>query len=164
MEWLGSPIVYLEKSSVAARMRELAAAYYSPTACLYHYWHMARGNFRDYLNAEEVSPKKYFYALRPLLAMQWIEQGLGVVPTEFQVLVERLIAEPELKAEIERLLVAKRAGAEMDKRPKIATLSAFIESELERWERQNISGHKNTLTSEKLDVLFREGIAEVWQT
>lgn len=164
MEWLGSPIVYLEETSVASRMRALAAEYYLPTACLYHYWNMARGNFRDYLSGEEVSPKKYFYALRPLLAMQWIEQDLGVVPTEFQILVERLIAEPDLKAEIARLIEAKRAGAERDKRPKIAPLSAFIESELERWERQEITGHKKTLASDKLDALFRESIREVWQT
>jgi uncharacterized protein len=165
LEWLGSPIVYLEKTSVAARMRALAETYYSPTACLYHYWHMARGNFRDYLNAEEVRAKKYFYALRPLLAMQWLEQGLGVVPTEFQVLVERLITEPELKAEIDRLIAAKRAGAELDRGPRIALLSAFIERELERWEQQEVAvGYGEKRTGEELDTFFRESIAEAWQT
>ena len=42
LEWLGSPIVYLEGYSIAAQMRELAAQYYSATASVYHYLHMAR--------------------------------------------------------------------------------------------------------------------------
>src|SRR4030065_2466253 len=41
LEWLGSPIVYLEKYSGAAKMRQRAPEYYSPTAYLYHYLHMA---------------------------------------------------------------------------------------------------------------------------
>ena len=44
LEWLGSPIVYLERYGIATKMREFAQAYYSPSACLYHYLHMARGN------------------------------------------------------------------------------------------------------------------------
>lgn len=59
LEWLGSPIVYLEKYPVAARMRELARVSYSPSACQYHYLHMARGNFREYLRGEIVWVKKY---------------------------------------------------------------------------------------------------------
>src|SRR5689334_14501823 len=45
LEWLSSPIVYLEKLSIADRMRKLVPEYYSPKACLYHYLHMAQGNF-----------------------------------------------------------------------------------------------------------------------
>ena len=136
LEWLGSPIVYLEKYPVAARMRELAQVYYSPSACQYHYLHMARGNFREYLRGEIVWIKKYFYVLRPLLAMNWIEQGLGTVPTDFNVLLDKLVIEPNLRVEIERLLSAKRAGAELDRGPRIEPISRFIERELERWEKQ----------------------------
>ena len=47
-EWLGSPIVYLERQDIAERLRELAQRYYSPLACIHHYLHMAEGNYRDY--------------------------------------------------------------------------------------------------------------------
>jgi predicted nucleotidyltransferase len=164
LEWLGSPIVYLEKYSVAGRMRQLATVHYSPTACLYHYLHMARGNFRDYLKGDEVWVKKYFYVLRPILAMNWIEKGWGVVPTNFNVLVNQLVTEPKLRSEIDRLLAAKRAGAELDQGPRIAPISEFIESELERWERHEIADYKVTLSGDKLDELFRESLTEVWQT
>ncbi len=49
LEWLGSPIIYWEKYSVAQQMRALTSTYYSPKACMYHYLHMARGNYREYL-------------------------------------------------------------------------------------------------------------------
>ena len=163
LEWLGSPIIYLEKYSVTAKMRQLASVYYSPTPCLYHYLHMARGNFRDYLKGDEVWVKKYFYVLRPILAMKWIEKGLGVVPTGFNALVTQLVTEPELKSEIDRLLVAKRSGAELDRGPRIVAISEFIESELERWRQHEIANHKGMPSSHKLDELFRESLAEVWQ-
>ena len=62
LEWLGSPIIYYEKYSVVSQLRQFAQKYYSPSACLYHYLHMARGNFRDYLQGDVVWVKKYFYA------------------------------------------------------------------------------------------------------
>lgn len=164
LEWLGSPIVYVEKYSVATQMRELASVYYSPTACLFHYLHMARGNFREYLKGGEVWVKKYFYVLRPILAMSWIEKGLGVVPTDFNILVERLVTDPILRAEIGRLLSAKRAGAELDRGPRIELISEFIEREFERWETRDIADHKRTVSSAKLDELFRESLTEVWRS
>ena len=97
LEWLDSPIIYKEKYSVAAQMRELAKSYYSPSACVYHYLHMAQGNVREYLKGERVWVKKYFYVLRPILAIKWIEQGYGVAPTSFGTLLERIIPSGELK-------------------------------------------------------------------
>lgn len=162
LEWLGSPIVYLEKYSIAAEMRELTPVYYSPTACLYHYLHMARGNFRDYLKGGEVWVKKYFYVLRPILAMNWIEKGLGVVSTDFNVLVDKLVTDPKLRAEIDRLLSAKRAGAELEGGPRIEPISEFIEQELERWEKKEIVNHTRPAASaNKLDELFRKSLGEV---
>lgn len=161
LEWLGSPIVYLEHGSIAARLRELAKTHYSPSACQYHYLHMARGNFREYLRGETVRVKKYFYVLRPLLAMNWIEQGLGAVPTDFNMLFDKLVIEPNLRVEIERLLSAKRAGAELDCGPRIEPISRFVESELERWEKQKIVSHPSANIADKLDELFRESLAEV---
>ena len=89
LEWLGSPIVYLEQYSAAESMRGLLPDYYSPTTCLHHYLRMARGNYREYLKGDVVWIKKYFYVLRPILAMNWIERVWGVVPTDFNILVDR---------------------------------------------------------------------------
>jgi hypothetical protein len=162
LEWLGSPIVYLEKYSAARKMRRLSASNFSPNACLHHYLHMARGNFRDYLKGDEVWVKKYFYVLRPILAMNWIEKGWGVVPTDFNILVREIVKDPTLKLEIDRLLMEKRAGAELARGPRVAPISAFIEGELARWEHHEIVNQKTSMSLDALDELFRETLEEVW--
>lgn len=163
LEWLGSPIVYLEKYATAQRMRELTPVLYSPVSCSYHYLHMAQGNFREYLQGEKVWVKKYFYVLRPILAINWIEQGMGVVPTEFGVLVDKLIVEPQLRADIDRLVAAKRAGAELDEGRRIESIANFIERELARLEGKAFSHTKHKIPNQELDELFRASITEAWQ-
>ncbi len=163
LEWLSSPIVYLDQYSAAENMRGLLPDYYSPTTCLYHYLHLARGNYREYLKGDMVWIKKYFYVLRPLLAMNWIEQGWGVVPTDFNILVDKLAIEPPVAQEIARLLAAKRAGAELDRGLRIEAFSRFIEEALDRWEKNSVIHQKLTINSLKLDELFRATLAKAWR-
>jgi predicted nucleotidyltransferase len=164
MEWLGSPIVYWDEFTIAARMRELMSKYFSPVACLYHYLHMAQGNYRDYLKGPEVWIKKYFYILRPILAINWIERGFGVAPTEFQVLVEQVVDTPKLKEEIGKLIEAKRRGEELDRGPRIAPISEFIEGELARLENKRFEReyHRPTAPVDEFNGLFRSALDEVW--
>jgi len=162
MEWLGSPIVYLEEYSIAGKMRELTEEYYSPIASSYHYLRMAQGNYREYLKGENVWLKKYFYALRPILAVNWIENELGVVPTEFKALVEKLVKEPKLKKAIDALVQAKRDGEELDYGPRIDPISDFIEQELERFENYEVEYERVLAPIEKLDELFLSALGEVW--
>jgi hypothetical protein len=160
LEWLGSPIVYREKGGTAQRLRGLATEFQSPRACAYHYLHMARGNYREYLQGEEVWTKKYFYVLRPLLAIQWLERGLGLVPTEFQHLVDRLVPEGSIRESIDRLVERKRLGAELAKGPRLAAISDFIESELARYEAE-LSVAKAALTpAARLDEVLRDALPE----
>lgn len=163
LEWLQSPIVYCEVSAVAAQLRALLPAYYSPRAAMHHYLHMARGNFRSYLQSDLVSLKKYFYVLRPLLAIKWIEADLGAVPMEFDVLVERLIDNTTLKQEIATLLAAKRAGDELDQGPRIAPISTFIETELARLETTPIVQQPPKPSVEGLNTFFREALFKLAQ-
>lgn len=162
LEWLGSPIIYLEKYSVAGEMRQLAKECYSPSACLYHYLHMARTNFREYLQGDIVWVKKYFYVLRPILAMKWIEEGFGIVPTDFNVTLEKLALTTDLKEAVASLLESKRSGNELDKGKRIPAISNFIESELGRWENSKIPKSIVAHLGNKLDDFFHDSIKEVW--
>lgn len=162
LEWLGSPIVYLEEYTIAAQMRKLAKEYYSPISNSYHYLQMARGNYKDYMKGEIVWLKKYFYVLRPILAVKWIEAGYGVVPTEFEVLVDKLITEPKLKHAIGSLIAAKLAGQELDRGPRIDPISDFIDLEMERFENPKFDYDRPPDPTEKLDELFVSAFAEVW--
>ena len=84
IEWLNSPTRYVERGQLAARLRDLAPQCFNAKALCYHYAHMARRNAREYVLGNRVRLKKYFYVLRPLLAIRHIEQGLGVPPVRFE--------------------------------------------------------------------------------
>jgi predicted nucleotidyltransferase len=131
-EWLGSPIVYRADREFVAGMCVLAERFLNPVALFHHYQHMACGNFREYLKGETVRVKKYLYVLRPILACLWIERGLGIPPVLFDELVAGVVSEGELFAEIEALLVRKKAGDELQSGPRLPVIHAFIEQELER--------------------------------
>jgi predicted nucleotidyltransferase len=160
LEWLNSPIVYRQTLAITDKIKKLVPEYYSPIACVHHYLHMAQGNFREYLRGETVWVKKYFYVLRPLLAIRWIEQESDVVPMEFGVLVERCVNSLKLKEEIEILLERKKRGHELDRGPRIKVISDFIESELDRLEAMMIEA-KPKANTEQLNELFRMALKEV---
>ncbi len=138
IEWLHSPIVYQADKRFLDALKALLLEYYSPRACFYHYSHMAKGNFREYLQGEQVRIKKYFYVLRPLLAMRWIAQGRGVVPVCFEELVAAVVTDTSLYQDIEQLLEAKKQGFESDYQPRIESISRFIEQELQALEQQDL--------------------------
>ena len=93
---------------------------------------MASKNNREHLLGEMVKPKKYFYVLRPILAMQWIEQDRGIVPMEFETLVDALVDDERLLGDIRQLLKNKRAGFEAEYLPRIDSISLFINTKLQR--------------------------------
>lgn len=160
LEWIQSPIVYRSTSSLVERLRRLMPQFYSPRACMYHYLHMADGNFREYLKGEEVWTKKYFYVLRPVLACLWIENGLGVVPTEFHKLVDAVVTDRKLKAEIESILAAKKNGQELRKGPRNEIISSFTEHHILRL---SGAGQRKADTSDAsaLNRLFMDILSEV---
>jgi len=160
LEWLQSPIVYRETSSMRRQLGSLMKKYYSPISCMYHYLHMAEGNFRQYLKGKIVWTKKYFYVLRPVLACIWIEQGYGVVPIEFNKLMSRTINNERLRVEINTLLECKKSGNELDRGPRNKILSEFLEKNLKRF-RANVQPPPSTRDPERLDRLFRNILKEV---
>lgn len=78
---------------------------------LYHYLNTARTQMNKYLSGDKVKPKKYFYALRPILACRWIEKYHSVPPILFDDLVKELLPD-EMKEHVSRLLDIKVKGPE----------------------------------------------------
>lgn len=161
LEWLGSPIVYLDRFGLADRLRELQHAYFSPRRCIYHYLHMAKGNYREYLKGEVVRIKKYFYVLRPILACLWIEQHATMPPTEFARLYEDTRLAPSLADAINGLLRRKLAGDEMDREPRIEVINTFLEQQINHFS-DYVEGMEEMQVDEgELDALFREMLQSV---
>ena len=134
IEWLDSPVVYQEDETVVAELRALIPAWFSPLRARWHYYSMARKNFRGYLQGETVRLKKYFYVLRPLLAARWVEAGKGVPPMRFAELLAGSELCAPLRAEIDGLLEIKQRAGEAEYGPKRPLLHAFLQSELVRGE------------------------------
>jgi uncharacterized protein len=162
LEWLQSPIVYQQRPAAADGLRALAPRFYNARAGFYHYLHMAEGNLREYLRGDMVWRKKYFYVLRPVLAMRWIEQGRGLVPIEFQTLLDATVPAGEIRGAIDDLLAAKRAGAELDRGPRVPLISDFVEAEIARLAQQGSAQPVAHGDSSELDRYFRSVLATVW--
>ncbi|ANY65117.1 hypothetical protein BBD42_00455 [Paenibacillus sp. BIHB 4019] len=163
LEWLQSPIHYMEETTVAEQIREAAPANFSPRSSIYHYLHMAKGNFREYLQGDQVKIKKYFYVLRPVLACQWVEERGTVPPLSFEELVHELVPDSSLKREVLTLLERKKAGIELDLEPKISVINDFLARRIAYYEevakQAPASGQKQ---DQALDELFRSALREVW--
>jgi predicted nucleotidyltransferase len=162
LEWIGSPIVYLEQFSTVSDMRSIAHEYYSQNACTYHYLHMVNGNLKNYLCGSEVWVKKYFYVLRPLMAILWMEQGRGLVPTDFTVIVNNLDIPQLLREAINELIEEKKAGKELRRGPRNELISSFIETELERLVANKPAYPRPVSHKSKLDELFIKSLNQVW--
>ena len=135
LEWLGSPIVYREDAGAMTRFRMLAQDVFSNAKGWHHYASMAKKNFREHLQAEEVRYKKYLYVLRPLLAARWIRARLGVPPMRFAELAQHTLdatRDAALIAEINALLEVKMRAGEAATSPRWPGIHAFIEAELAR--------------------------------
>ena len=160
LEWLHSPIVYRDQGAFRERLQQLAATAVDARGLCYHYAHMARGNAGEFLDGEEVRLKKYFYVLRPLLAIRHIESTGCLPPVEFQKLVESFAPEA-LRPEIDALLERKRRTEELGVGPPMPLIDAFIREELARHEagfhgvgRPDIEARPAVL--EELNRLFRD--------
>lgn len=163
LEWLQSSIVYRERTELMSEVRVLAQQFYAPRSAFHHYASMAKGNMREYLHGDEVWTKKYFYVLRPLLAMRWIEEGRGLVPIEFQVLLDATHPSGPVRDAIDGLLEVKRAGGELSRGPRNAVISGFIEGELARLDRWAPEQGDQPAT-ELLDRCFRNALRGAWRS
>ena len=94
---------------------------------------MASGNYRQFLQTDNVKIKKYFYVLRPIMACMWIETYKEPPPMEFENLLN-LIRDKDLLITINELLERKKAGIEMGIEPKITIINDFIEKTLQHFE------------------------------
>lgn len=129
-EWSNSPIVY-RRTLLWEQIYKAAGNCFSRKAAVCHYYGTARSTYMGYLQEELVKYKKYFYALRPLLACRYIEQYDSVPPVLFEELLEQELP-GQLRRDIDMLLERKKATEEKDKNPQIPAIQVFIEEELGR--------------------------------
>lgn len=162
VEWLQSPITYLERGAFRQRALALLPQVYSSLRGLHHYRHMAAHNDRAYLHGEQVRLKKYLYALRPLLAARWIAAHGTPPPIAFAELLAATELPQDVVDAVAALLARKRAGGEATEGPPVAALQRFVDAELGRdlGVRLRPDGNGGDETWAALDRLFAEVVGE----
>lgn len=133
-EWSNSPVVYW-KADEWDKIYEVAKEYFSAKAGINHYYGTVRNTFEGYLQGDMVKYKKYFYALRPLLACRYIEEYNCPPPVLFEELMMMELPE-DLRAGIEELLEVKKVTVEEELNPQIPVIYEFIKGELKNWKKK----------------------------
>lgn len=129
-EWSNSPVVY-RKTPLWEEIYDRVKIYFSEKAAVYHYYATARSTLESYLQQEQVKYKKYFYALRPLLACRYIKQYHAVPPVLFDELLKMELPD-DLRREMDTLIKIKTATGEGQLNPSLPVITDFIINEIER--------------------------------
>lgn len=127
-EWANSPIVYATTPEWE-RVMQAAGGYFSCKSAMYHYYGTANKNYHEYLKEDRVKYKKYFYALRPILACKWIEEKKCPPPVLFQELADAVLEE-DMKPRIEELVKKKMEMVESEKGERIDEINGYLADRL----------------------------------
>jgi predicted nucleotidyltransferase len=163
LEWIGSPLIYHQATTMIDRLRSAAKLYFNPKSCLYHYLSMAHNNWTSYFKEDTARIKKYFYVLRPLLACDWIMERQEMAPMEFNILLRAAAPNVQVQVAIQGLLERKMGGEELSIGPRIGVIDDYIEAQFSRlnevMKTYNFTNHpEQTLLNE----IFRSTLIEAW--
>lgn len=127
-EWFSSPLVY-QTTPFAESFKSVMRRYFLSKSSLWHYLHMADGNYRESLRGGMVKAKKYFYVLRPVLACRWILERETPPPMLFSELAESQLPE-YLEDTVRELLELKINAPEIQMIPRIDILNEYLEQSI----------------------------------
>ncbi|CCU71644.1 nucleotidyltransferase domain-containing protein [Thalassolituus oleivorans] len=155
VEWIQSPISYIDDGDFRHESLKLLPEIYSAEKGIYHYRSMAKTNYRGYLREDMVPLKKYFYVLRPLFSIQWLESYGTAAPIEFDRVLS-LVTDNELLDTIHALLERKKVSEEKMLAPAIPVLNRYIEKQLERLEDIKLPKSDRSFEMAQLNELFHK--------
>jgi predicted nucleotidyltransferase len=124
-EWLTSPIVYFDNTTFAPAARALFERHADLDVLAHAYHSIASGQLSGGTGSE-VKLKRYFYAIRPLLALQWINERQSLPPMNLQQLMSGVQLVADVRDAILHLLNRKQVTPELGKGPRIAILETWI--------------------------------------
>ncbi len=156
LEWLHSPTVYAERLPVHD-LRKIMADF-SPRSLIHHYISLAARQHKAYWSPNwPVRLKKYLYAVRPLMAVEWMKRhDYAMPPVRFADLRTGYTLSPDEEYELASLLVKKQESGEKIGKGRYPALDKFIEigiGELSRRAADEAPAREPDFG--KLDELFR---------
>lgn len=78
-EWLQSPVIYREDTTIKEELWTLCQSYFCPRSNIHHYLGIAKGAIET-MEGEEIKIKKLFYVLRPILSALWCTDRNTIAP------------------------------------------------------------------------------------
>lgn len=155
-EWLQSPLVYRADQTFLHEMQALMPMYYSPRAAMLYYRGMAKGVLAQNLISSFVPIKRYFNALRPLLACRWIAETGAAPPVAFSEL--RVMLDKDLHDIVDALLLQKASMGEKYTIPAIPALTAYVEREIAWCDQALPPKRQDEPDSHLLHQIFRKNL------
>jgi len=133
-EWTQSPIHYRADHPVIAALSALADRALDPRALAHHYASLGRNAADRWLEGDgDVPVKKYFYALRPALAIRCLRLHPDArPPMNLQALIDGSDLTDEMRDDIAALVAAKLRTNERGNAMRIPMLDTVIRTELSR--------------------------------
>ena len=133
-EWIESPILYRETDPFIARLAELGDRFFDPRGYARHYASLGEQSAKRWLReGQSVTIKKYFYALRPAMAIRCLRIDASQrPPMRLQDLMAKCDLPAGLAEQINELVAIKATTREAGASKGIAELDAFIADELTR--------------------------------
>jgi predicted nucleotidyltransferase len=156
-EWLQSPIIYRKNPDFTMELQSLMPVYYSLRSGGNHYLSMANNTLRDDLQLEQVKLKRYFYALRPTLACQWIIEREAVPPMEFDKL-RVIITDEVIQKTIDDLLQQKQVVDEKEMIKPVKLLNDWLAETLSICKEKVVELPSEKHKPRELNEIFRKYI------
>lgn len=126
IEWLTSDIVYLGTKSRI--FTSYAKNQFKQISLYYHYGSMCRQNYLKYIKTRNnVTYKKYLYAMRGLINALYVKEFNKVPPIVFNEAVNKVDAPWHIKTKLMEVINMKKSGKEKDIEDVIPQFDNYIE-------------------------------------
>lgn len=134
LEWLHSPITYIEQTAFRDDLLAFAKQTLRRKPVTWHYIRLAERQ-TDRLQSPDgqIKLKRYFYIVRPTLALRWLRlhPQSSTPPMDMQALMDETDLPEALEAAIQELVARKKALSEMGMTRKTPdTIDALIKAEI----------------------------------
>lgn len=164
LEWLMSNEVYIKNECINNKLLEVAKEHFNPISVSYHYLNMAKKKIDDIKAEDESKLKNYFYILRPIACILFIDKYKQVPFMEYRKNLEKIEVEDNVLLEINRLLEIKSDVCESYKIPKNKLLIDYFDTIVEQTEeRLKNSKFEKNRDYDSVDIVFKEIIEMVWE-
>jgi len=132
-EWLSSPIVYAEAVGFRPLFEGLSRDWQQVHGDIAHYYGLARRQWGTFIEGrDQVRLKKYFYVIRPAVALNWLREGhVGPPPMSLpQLLHDVRLPEATAEALIELRARKAAAGETVGMGPRISAIDDYVRDQM----------------------------------